>query len=205
MESKLVRGFQAKTYDFAKFLNFGWIIHYKLAALIPTTPRLKVLDVGCGTGSLLAILEKRHPGLILAGLEPSSDMIRLTKQKLSNDRVTLVTNSADKMDFDSNSFDVVTCSLLFHHLPENIRATVVAEIYRVLKPGGLFFLVDIGETNTWFKKIIAVTQIHHHYSKENMHGGLNSLLDASEFKGHDLIQTLYLPLGPVDFLKTQKI
>ncbi len=59
--------------------------------------------------------------------------------------VSLVTENAEAMPFADELFDAVTCVYLFHELPKNARRQVIAEMYRVLRPGGLLVIEDSGQ------------------------------------------------------------
>ena len=106
----------------------------------------KVLDVGCGTGSL-AIEAGKTVGSTgsVVGIDPSPEMIGRAKSKarrLAN--VSFQIAPAQNLPFADASFDVVMSSLVLHQLPPESLHVVKSEIARVLKPGGRLLIVDIG-------------------------------------------------------------
>jgi ubiquinone/menaquinone biosynthesis C-methylase UbiE len=104
-----------------------------------------VLDVGCGTGTLLLTAAGRvGPVGTLHGVEPSREMAEHARRKAEARRVTLdvVDGSADRLPHPPASFDAVFCTLVFHHLPPRMRAPAVREMHRVLRPGGRMVIVD---------------------------------------------------------------
>ena len=71
----------------------------------------------------------------------------LARRRLAEwSRVTIIEAAAEAMPFAAAEFDVVTCIYLFHELPPRVRRAVVAEIRRVLKPGGTLVFVDSLQT-----------------------------------------------------------
>jgi SAM-dependent methyltransferase len=104
-----------------------------------------VLDVGCGTGTLaIAIHRMVSPGRV-HGIDASHEMIEFAKKKAAKVgadidlRVALI----EALPFPDGSFDLVTSSLMLHHLPDDLKRTGLAEIRRVLKPGGRFLAMDL--------------------------------------------------------------
>jgi ubiquinone/menaquinone biosynthesis C-methylase UbiE len=101
------------------------------------------LDVGCGTGRFLREVKANYPRLHLTGLDLSPNYLAVARRELAAwSRVRFVEGAAEAMPFADAEFDVVTCIYLFHELPPPIRRAVVAEIRRVLKPGGSLIFVD---------------------------------------------------------------
>lgn len=139
--------------------SFGKSFYYSNKAVIKELnlkPNDSLLDVGCGTGILLSIMNKSLLELSLYGVDISSEMVIATKQKLG-DTVHVQQASAMNLPFESNSFDIVknqlgipnftyqpdslpTSATSFHHYPDSLVA--LKEIYRVLKPNGTFVLLD---------------------------------------------------------------
>src|SRR6478736_10332123 len=114
---------------------------------------LRGLDVGCGTGRLLAFLHDAWPGLRLTGLDLSPPYLAEARRLIGRTaRVKLIEGAAEKLPFDDASLDLVVSSFLMHELPPDVRGTVLKEIARVLKPGGLAVIVDSiqkGDQPSW--------------------------------------------------------
>lgn len=108
-------------------------------------PGEKVLDVGCGTGSL-AITAKLKAGasVEMYGRDAAPEMIARARQKAAKAGVAIDFQAGvvEAIDFPDGTFDVVLSSFMVHHLPGDLKAKAFAEIYRVLKPGGRLLVVD---------------------------------------------------------------
>lgn len=104
---------------------------------------LRALDVGCGTGRLLAFLHDAWPGIKFSGLDLSVHYLGEARRLIGQTaRVKLLEGPAEKLPFENQSVDLVVSSFLMHELPNSVRAAVIAEMARVLKPGGLIVIVD---------------------------------------------------------------
>jgi ubiquinone/menaquinone biosynthesis C-methylase UbiE len=104
---------------------------------------LRGLDVACGTGRLLAFLHDAWPGMKLTGIDLSAPYLEEARRLIGRTaRVKLDEAAAEALPFDDASQDLVVSSFLLHELPKKIRAQVIAEMARVVKPDGLVVLVD---------------------------------------------------------------
>jgi ubiquinone/menaquinone biosynthesis C-methylase UbiE len=118
-------------------------------ALVPLKPALagrsrgRLLDIGCGTGRFLREVKANYPRLHVTGLDLSPHYLAAAGRELAAwSRVRLVEGAAESMPFADAEFDAVTAVYLFHELPPPVRRAAIAEIGRVLKPGGTLILVD---------------------------------------------------------------
>ena len=98
-----------------------------------------ILDVGCGTGELLFQLQARTQAT-LAGLDISTKMLDVARQKLG-ESADLLQGDSESLPWPANRFELLCCTLSFHHYPNPRQA--LAEMRRVLKPGGALLLADI--------------------------------------------------------------
>ena len=107
----------------------------------------RLLDVGCGTGCFLREVKTNRPRLQVIGLDLSPYYLAVARRKLQPwSRARFVEGMAEVMPFGDEEFDTVTCIYLFHELPPEVRRAVVAEIRRVLRPGGVLIFVDSLQT-----------------------------------------------------------
>jgi ubiquinone/menaquinone biosynthesis C-methylase UbiE len=101
-----------------------------------------VLDVGAGTGRLALSLAEQ--GAAVSALDISYEMLEVLKRKINGKfSVDLVVADAEALPFSENSFDVVVATFLIVHLKDPF--IFFDEVYRVLKPGGLFLLTNINQ------------------------------------------------------------
>lgn len=104
---------------------------------------VRALDVGCGTGRLLAALHGAWPGMRLTGIDLSRPYLDEARRLVGRTaRVKLEEAAAESLPFAEASLDLAVSSFLLHELPKEIRAKAIAEMARVVKPGGLVVIVD---------------------------------------------------------------
>ena len=105
--------------------------------------KLRLLDIGCGTGRFLDFIKQAWPRLPTVGLDMSEAYIRYAKRHLMRrSRTSFVVGKAEAVPLPDNSQDAVTSIFLLHELPPKVRRIAFAECARILKPGGRLVLVD---------------------------------------------------------------
>jgi ubiquinone/menaquinone biosynthesis C-methylase UbiE len=105
--------------------------------------RLKVLDVGCGTGRFLDFVKQVWPRLPVIGLDMSEPYIKEAKRHLKRwSRVNLIVGNGESIPAADDSQDAVTSVFMLHELPPKVRRIVFREFARVLKPAGRLVVVD---------------------------------------------------------------
>ncbi|HUQ56104.1 class I SAM-dependent methyltransferase [Lentzea sp.] len=130
-------------YDLAHRVSGLGRVHEEMVALAGLSGGESVLDVGCGTGNLLRAAGKR--GAVLTGVDPDLKMLAKAERKLRRAglRARLDRGYAQELPYPDGSFDRVFSSLMLHHLEGASKGEMLAEVRRVLKPGGVFVLADV--------------------------------------------------------------
>ena len=104
--------------------------------------KLRLIDIGCGTGRFLDFVKQVWPRLPVLGVDLSEAYIRHARHHLMGwSRINLVVANAEAIPVPDNSCDAVTSTFLLHELPPAVRRTMIREGARVLKPGGRLILI----------------------------------------------------------------
>lgn len=151
----------------------------------------KVLDVGCGSGTLLIEAKTRYPNSDFVGIDPDKKIIQLAERKFEQAglKVRLVQGFAQELPFPSASFDLVISTLIFHHLSPPVKIEATREIYRVLREKGRFLLADFGKPESALTKLLLNLggMIEGRAKmKDNIEGKLPVLLQEAGFKVKEL-------------------
>jgi ubiquinone/menaquinone biosynthesis C-methylase UbiE len=102
-------------------------------------PFQTVLDIGCGTGALLQLIQEKRTDVRLFGVDLSEQMIQVAKAKLG-EKADLRVSDSEKIPFPNEAFDLVMCTFSFHHYPN--PGAVLLEVRRVLASSGRLILAD---------------------------------------------------------------
>ena len=113
----------------------------------------KMLDVGSGPGVHFSLVRKLFPGFSFTGIELAEDLHQYAKMNYPD--IDWKIGSVYKIPVEDASYDVAQASFLFIHLREPQKA--LAEINRVLKPGSIFFVLDVDDST--FKGTSTMTNL----------------------------------------------
>lgn len=176
-----------KYYDvFVNLVFVGQALQKRTLSLLSLGSGQKFLDIGCGTGTLVCLVKSEYTNVKVYGADPDKSVLDAAtkKAKLSGLDIQYVQAGAEKLPFADNTFDVITSSLAFHHMPLFIKREALLEIKRILKPAGTFFLVDIGKPRNVFWKLIYYFESMvepKEYIKDNLTGLLPNLMTEAGF------------------------
>ena len=120
--------------------EMGW----QLARGVPQKGYRDILDLGCGIGKSTFPYCDLYPDANVTGIDYAASMLKYGHQ-LAQEReksVSFHQALAEDTGFEDESFDLITAIWLFHELPAKVRDQVVTEAYRLLRPGGVFAIME---------------------------------------------------------------
>jgi|EP01086_Lenisia_limosa_P001065 demethylmenaquinone methyltransferase/2-methoxy-6-polyprenyl-1,4-benzoquinol methylase len=147
----------SKEYDgLNRVISFGIDIKWRKKAVqlvADTNPNI-ILDIATGTGDLAINLAETNAEKII-GLDISEGMLNVGKEKILNkslqDRIEMVVGDSENLPFEDNTFDAITVGFGIRNFETLEKG--LAEILRVLKPGGIFVILETSvPTKTPFKQ-----------------------------------------------------
>jgi len=126
--------------------NLGKNFKRKVVALAKIKDGECVVDLGCGTGVLLSQISIKYPDTKLIGIDPDELVLSIARRRLEKmgAQVEFLQDYAEKLSLQNSFADVVISTLVFHHMPNDIKQKASSEIYRILKPGGRAIVADFG-------------------------------------------------------------
>jgi ubiquinone/menaquinone biosynthesis C-methylase UbiE len=109
-------------------------------------PGQRVLDLGCGTGTLALMVKGREPEAEVVGLDADPDILEIAASKAASAgaEIKLDRGLSTELPYEDGSFDLILSTLFFHHLAGDDKRRTAREAARVLRPGGELLVVDYG-------------------------------------------------------------
>lgn len=135
--------YDTKYHEHEVYKNTDKILVHFMKKQLKGLPNPKILDLGCGPGSMVPIIKSIIPQATIIGVDLSSTMIQQAKELYPD--VEFKVGDAESIEFPNESFDVVFCSGMLHHLAR--LDLTLSEIARVLKNNGVFIAREPNEDN----------------------------------------------------------
>jgi ubiquinone/menaquinone biosynthesis C-methylase UbiE len=181
----------------------------RLLEIAAISPGQRVLDLGCGSGTLAILASERQPDAAIAGIDADPGMVERARRKAeaAGAKIELQVGSATALPHPDGSFDVVLSSLLFHHLPRDAKEQAAREIARVLAPGGRVAIADWGAPSDPLMRALFLTiQLVDGFetTADSVAGRLPGILRAAglgEVRERDRLRTLYGSLVLLEALR----
>jgi demethylmenaquinone methyltransferase/2-methoxy-6-polyprenyl-1,4-benzoquinol methylase/phosphoethanolamine N-methyltransferase len=147
----------APLYDLA-FGRFLRRTHAAVVELAAVRSGERVLDVGCGTGSLaVALKASAGPRGSVLGVDASKEMIDVARRNVTKAGVdvSVQVGLAEALPFPDETFDLVVSQLAIHHLPGDLKRAAFTEMRRVLKSGGRCLIIDFEPPRSFPGRLVA--------------------------------------------------
>ncbi len=166
----------------------------------------RILDVGCGTGSLTLLLAEQTTAEEIVGIDAAPKMIAIARKKAAkrNVPVRFAVQAAEDLKFADATFDTVVNSMFTHHVNRGLKKQAFAEMYRVLQPGGRLVTADIDRPTTAAAALLGWSSRYLLLQPElidNLRGRLPALMAGAGFTDVRRHETVY---GLVSFFAARK-
>ena len=172
-------------------------------------PNAKVLDFGCGTGTLTIMTKESHPGANVVGIDIDVEIINKAIQKAQVTGVDILLLNYDgvKLPFQNNSFQRVLSCLVFHHLDTGTKQKILAEIFRIINKSEQLHIADFGRSESWVQRILfnMIRGLDGFKSTDaNAKGLLPELISAAGFKNVSINKRFKTVFGEVQIISADK-
>lgn len=167
-------------------------------------PGQRVLDLGCGTGTLTILIKLLSPEAEVVGLDGDPLVLDIARRKAADAgvKITLDQGMAYQMPYPNGSFDRVLSSLVLHHLTRADKQRAMFEVYHCLRPAGEFHIVDFGIPQGAYAALASLLIKRLERADDNINGLIPGMLRAAGFEqvqiaGHftTIFGTLWSYLG----------
>jgi demethylmenaquinone methyltransferase/2-methoxy-6-polyprenyl-1,4-benzoquinol methylase len=138
----------------------GW--RRKTVASLELPASGRCLDLATGTADLAVLIARTHPGCHVVGIDPSTKMMDVGRQKLGaarlSSRVELQEGDAQQLELGDAQFDGVSMAFGIRNVPD--RAKALSEMVRVTRPGGRIAILELSEPRSGVMRSIARWHMH---------------------------------------------
>lgn len=167
-------------------------------------PHMKILDLGCGTGTLTVMLRRAHPEAEVTGLDGDPEVLEIAREKSRGLDIQWDEGLASSLPYPDSAFDRVVTSLVIHHLVTDDKRRAFKEIYRVLKPQGELYILDFGAPHSSLTRFMTKYMRRLEETADNFDGLIPRFVTEAGFGGVKEAENFVTVFGPLSIIQAMK-
>jgi ubiquinone/menaquinone biosynthesis C-methylase UbiE len=167
-------------------------------------PKMRVLDLGCGTGTLTLMLKSTHPEAEVTALDGDPQVLDIARAKSGAGNIKWDQGLASSLPYPDSRFDRLVTSLVIHHLTTDEKRRAFKEMYRVLKPRGEMHVLDFGEPHSPLTRFVTTYMRHLEETADNFDGLIPRLITEAGFGEVKEAKHFVTIFGPLSLLRAVK-
>ena len=176
----------------------------KLVQQANIQPKMKVLDLGCGTGTLTLMLKQTYPEAEIIGMDGDPQVLDIARDKSSGANIQWDEGIASSLPYPDSVFDRVVTSLVIHHLVTDDKRRAFNEIHRVLKPYGELHVLDFGAPHSSLTRFMTSYMRRLEEAADNFDGQIPLFVTEAGFGGVKEAQHFVTVFGPLSLWRAVK-
>jgi ubiquinone/menaquinone biosynthesis C-methylase UbiE len=174
-------------------------------------PGERVLDLGCGTGTLALMARETEPGIEIEGLDADPEILATARSKAerAGESIRFVQGMSTELPYGDGELDVVLSTLFFHHLRDADKGATASEIRRVLKPGGRVIVGDVGRPQDLLMRVAVAATVQlldgRETTQSNVDGALPRVFESCGFGDVAVVDRMRTPVGTLETVAASDI
>ncbi len=176
----------------------------KLVQYANVQPKMNVLDIGCGTGTLTLMLKRAHPEAQVTGMDGDQEVLDIARDKSRGTDIQWDEGLASSLPYPDAVFDRVVTSLVIHHLITDDKRRAFKEIYRVLKPLGELYVLDFGAPHSSITRFMTDYMRRLEETADNFDGLIPHFVTEAGFSEVKEAEHFVSVFGPLSIIKAMK-
>jgi ubiquinone/menaquinone biosynthesis C-methylase UbiE len=170
----------------------------------------RVLDIGCGTGTLAVAAARAASGVSVTGLDADPSILAKARNRASAANLAIGFDEAmsTALPYPDESFDLVLSTLFFHHLADEAKRETAVELVRVLRPRGRLVVGDLGRPQDplmWAAVRVTVQLVDGVATTAlNVRGDLPDLLSGAGLRAVAVRDRVRTPTGSYDVMTANR-